>query len=229
MDFISLMFKTSNHFVVSRALYETMNCTIHEWKKLTSHHNGQTSQNLTDGQAPTLLCLKVSHLVLRRRCSRLLQDIHFRGASDMSPARTAEPHRAEGWRQGCPRAHGLWRGALTSRLNRGLSSALEPKAGLRGQGLRQFQPESGKDPGRWVGQALPDREGAGVVPGAAPPTPLPRTLRTGSSATSSENRFPSPTVAFLCAHLRPQMRGLLPRVRTRSVCGGDLRCSGWPG
>lgn len=87
----------------------------------------------------------------------------------MSPAGTAEPRRAEGWRHGGPRGHGHWRGALTSRLNRGLSSALEPKAGLWGQGLRQFQPESGKHPGRWVGPALPDREGAGVVPGAALP------------------------------------------------------------
>ena len=79
LEFISLTFKPSNHFVVSRALYESMNCTTHEWKKLTSHHNGQMSQNLTDGQAPTLLCLRVSHLVLRRQRSRLLQDTHFRG------------------------------------------------------------------------------------------------------------------------------------------------------
>ena len=91
LEFISLTFKPSNHFVVSRALYESVNCTTHEWKKLTSHHNGQMSQNLTDGQAPTLLCLRVSHLVLRRQRSRLLQDTHFRGASDVSPARTAEP------------------------------------------------------------------------------------------------------------------------------------------
>lgn len=55
VEFIPLTFKSSNHFLVSWALYETVNCTTREWRKLTSHHNGQTSQNLTDGQAPALL------------------------------------------------------------------------------------------------------------------------------------------------------------------------------
>lgn len=67
---------------------------------------------------------------------------------------------AAGYLEGC---------AYIAGLTEGLSSALGPKAGLRGQGLRQFPPESGRDPGKWVGPALPDREGrAGVLPGGPP-------------------------------------------------------------
>ena len=121
---------------------------------------------------------------------------------------------AAGYLEGC---------AYIADLTEGLSSALEPKAGLRGRGLRQFQPSlEGTQASGWARPCLTGSATQVCCPGRPSLTPLPRTLCTGFCATSSANRSPSPAASYLRARLHPEMKGLpgsrvqglLPRGRT---------------
>ena len=158
--------------------------------------------------------------MLRRQCCRLPQDRGLQthpGRGRLSPAELRDGGRgvpgamAAGYLEGC---------AYIAGLTEGLSSAMGPKAGLRGQGLRRSL--EGTQASGWAWPCLIGRAAQVCCPGRPSLTPLPRTLCTGFCATSSENRSPSPTAAYLRAHLHPQMKGLpgsrvqglLPRRRT---------------